>query len=99
MTDSEILKQINGGLKNAINAHGPITAQHIGSASKRILAQFTSLKKTKKLLSKEMSTRQLIEEKDSEIQRLKDIIGVKKKIIQDLLDKLEATGEFKRSGH
>jgi hypothetical protein len=30
------LKKINGALKQAINAHGPITAVLIGSASKRI---------------------------------------------------------------
>ena len=30
------ISKINGGLKQAINAHGPITNQLIGSASKRI---------------------------------------------------------------
>jgi len=31
------LNKINGGLKQSINAHGPITKNFIGSASKRIL--------------------------------------------------------------
>lgn len=32
----KISKKISGGLKQAINAHGPITKELIGSATKRI---------------------------------------------------------------
>ena len=45
------IKKINGALKQAINAHGPITAQYINSASKRIygsiLADQNQRKKSK----------------------------------------------------
>lgn len=34
------LNKINGGLKQSINAHGPITKNFIGSASKRIYGSF-----------------------------------------------------------
>lgn len=36
------LNKINGGLKQAINAHGPITKELIGSASKRIYGSILS---------------------------------------------------------
>jgi len=36
------LKKINGGLKSAIDAHGPITKLLIGSASKRIYGALLS---------------------------------------------------------
>lgn len=36
------VNKINGGLKQAINAHGPITKELIGSASKRIYGSLLS---------------------------------------------------------
>lgn len=39
------LNKINGGLKQAINAHGPITKELIGSASKRIYGSILSNEK------------------------------------------------------
>lgn len=44
-------KKINGALKQAINAHGPITKQLIGSATKRVLGALVVNKK-ETLLSK-----------------------------------------------
>lgn len=44
-------KKINGALKQAINAHGPITKQLIGSATKRIYGALVVNKK-ETLLSK-----------------------------------------------
>ena len=38
-------KKINGALKQAINAHGPITKQLIGSATKRVLGALIVNKK------------------------------------------------------
>lgn len=38
-------KKINGALKQAINAHGPITKQLIGSATKRVLGALVVNKK------------------------------------------------------
>ena len=43
------LKKINGALKQAINAHGPITAVLIGSASKRIFGSLLSTEKVKEI--------------------------------------------------
>ena len=39
------LNKINGALKQTINAHGPITKELIGSASKRILGSLLDLEK------------------------------------------------------
>jgi hypothetical protein len=38
-------KKINGALKQSINAHGPITKQLIGSATKRVLGALVVNKK------------------------------------------------------
>jgi hypothetical protein len=43
------LKKINGGLKSAIDAHGPITKLLIGSASKRIHGALLSTPVEKKI--------------------------------------------------
>jgi hypothetical protein len=40
-------KLINGALKQTINAHGPITKERIGSATKRILGALKRIKLTK----------------------------------------------------
>lgn len=42
------LKKINGGLKQSINAHGPITKNYIGSASKRIYGSLLEAEEEKK---------------------------------------------------
>lgn len=42
------IKRINGGLKQTINAHGNITKELIGSASKRIYGNLLSNTKTEK---------------------------------------------------
>lgn len=42
---------INGGLKQAINAHGPITKDLIGSASKRIFGSLLTAEKENKKIS------------------------------------------------
>ena len=39
------VKRINGALRQTINAHGPITKQFIGSASKRIYGALLEIKK------------------------------------------------------
>ena len=39
------VKKINGALKQTINAHGPITKELIGSASKRIHGSLLEVKK------------------------------------------------------
>lgn len=39
------VKKINGALKQTINAHGPITKELIGSASKRIYGSLLEVKK------------------------------------------------------
>ncbi len=46
------IKRINGGLKQTINDHGPITKQLIGSASKRIYGALLSNKKETSLLKR-----------------------------------------------
>jgi hypothetical protein len=46
------IKRINGGLKQAISAHGAITKQLIGSASKRIYGALLSNKKEFSFLDK-----------------------------------------------
>ena len=46
------IKRINGGLKQTINHHGPITKELIGSASKRIWGNLISNKKEKSLLKR-----------------------------------------------
>ena len=38
--EDELLRQINGALRNCINDHGPITREFIGSAGKRLLGHF-----------------------------------------------------------
>jgi len=43
------IKRINGGLRQTIDAHGPITKLLIGSASKRILGALLTEKPNKKL--------------------------------------------------
>jgi hypothetical protein len=40
------IKRINGALKQTINAHGPITKDFIGSASKRIYGSLLKEKRT-----------------------------------------------------
>jgi hypothetical protein len=46
------IKRINGGLKQTINDHGPITKQLIGSASKRIWGSLLSNEKETSLLKR-----------------------------------------------
>jgi len=46
------IKRINGGLKQTINDHGPITKQLIGSASKRIWGSLLSNEKEPTLLQR-----------------------------------------------
>jgi hypothetical protein len=46
------IKRINGGLKQAISSHGPITKQLIGSASKRIWGSLLSNQKEPSLLKR-----------------------------------------------
>ena len=36
---SPLYPMVVGALRSAIDAHGPITAEHIGSAAKRIVGQ------------------------------------------------------------
>lgn len=45
------MNAINGGLKQAINAHGPITKQLIGSVGKRIYGSLLTSEKIKKKIS------------------------------------------------
>lgn len=42
---SAVVRKINGALRQAINAHGPITKELIGSASKRIYGSLLVEKK------------------------------------------------------
>jgi hypothetical protein len=46
------LNKINGGLKQAINSHGPITKELIGSASKRIYGSLLSNTNKKSLITR-----------------------------------------------
>ena len=46
------LNKINGGLKQAINSHGPITKELIGSASKRIYGSLLSNTPKKSFLTR-----------------------------------------------
>lgn len=92
----EFHKQIRGGLRHAIHDHGPITLDLIPSASKRIERCIFSVLKSEKL--KEMSNDDILKDKDKEISRLQNKIKTQSKTINDLLNKLEATGTFKRSG-
>jgi len=46
------LNKIHGGLKQAINAHGPITKVLIGSAGKRIYGSLLEAKKDETLIEK-----------------------------------------------
>jgi len=50
-------KLINGALKQTINAHGPITKKHIGSATKRILGALGRLRKTKENKNEDSAVR------------------------------------------
>jgi len=46
------IKKINGALKQTINAHGPVTKELIGSASKRIYGALMDDKKNKNLITR-----------------------------------------------
>lgn len=45
-------KRISGALKQTINAHGPITAQYIGSATKRIYGSLLDNTKKESFIKK-----------------------------------------------
>lgn len=97
MKDDDLFaSQISGGLKNCIDAHGPIAYHTIGSATKRIQMQVYAHLKNNKL--REITELEILKEKDTEILRLQHKVGMQRKVIQDLLSKLEATGQFKRTG-
>ena len=48
------INKINGALKQSINAHGPITKQFIGSASKRIYGSLLDSSKKESIFIKVM---------------------------------------------
>lgn len=45
-------KRISGALKQTINAHGPITAQYIGSATKRVYGSLLNNEKKESFIIK-----------------------------------------------
>ena len=46
-TDSDaLLRVVTGALRACINDHGPITAEHIGSAAKRIVGSLKNVGKS-----------------------------------------------------
>lgn len=45
-------KRVSGGLKQAINSHGPITKELIGSATKRIMGALLTNKKKESFMDK-----------------------------------------------
>lgn len=94
--NAEFLRQISGALHQCINDLGPIDRASVGHAARKIDRSIYAFVKSNKL--NEMSDDQILKEKNKEIMRLSRKIQTFRKVVGDLLQKLEDTGTFKRTG-
>ena len=88
ISDEELMRLISGGLKECVNAHGPVTRELIPSAVKRISGQIKGyINEYQKMKKQSVNDNFVVIEKSKYDKMIKDL-DRKHKTINDLLQKL-----------